>query len=299
MKYRPKHIAEFVMLVLLTDLIRILPLHAALSLGWCFAACTHFIGRIQVKRTRSRIRQVFGDQLPESEVRRIAWISWRNLCFNGIEALRFSRLTPEKIRKQPLADLEPKLKRILKESETGFIIATPHMGNWELAGITADLAGIPLFVIVRDQKNPLVNNYINRMRRSFSMEVLHRKAQMWKGVVDRIRQGKVLAILPDISIRANGVSVDFLNGTAMIAAGTAHFAELAACAVYPVVVRRKGWTKHEAVLFNPVSSDPDMDRKQDQHRMMQEIMTVFSEEIKKTPEQYFWYNKRWVLSPNS
>jgi lauroyl/myristoyl acyltransferase len=150
------------------------------------------------------------------------------------------------------------------------------MGNWEIAGIIAELAGIPLFVIVRDQKNPLVNNYINKMRRSFNMEVLHRKAQMWKGVVDRIRQGKVLAILPDISVRAKGVTVDFLNNKAVIAPGTAHFAELAGCPVYPVVVRRRGWTQHEAVLFDPVFPDPDEDREADQQRVMQEIMSTFS-----------------------
>ncbi len=30
---------------------------------------------------------------------------------------------------------------------------------------------------------------------------------------------------------------------------------------------------------------------------MQEIMTAFTNEILKTPGQYFWHNKRWVLDP--
>jgi lauroyl/myristoyl acyltransferase len=29
---------------------------------------------------------------------------------------------------------------------------------------------------------------------------------------------------------------------------------------------------------------------------MAELMSALSEEICKTPEQYFWYNKRWVLN---
>lgn len=297
MKYRSKHIAEYVTLILLSGLIRILPLRVALALGWLFAAGSHFIGRLHVERTRERIREVFGERYSEKEVRHIAWIAWRNLCFNAIEALRFATLTLEKVRKQPLAGLEPKLKRILAECENGFILATPHMGNWEIAGIAADLVGIPLFVIVRKQKNPLMNDYINKMRRTFSMEVLHREARMWKGVVDRINNGKVLAILPDINVRAKGMTVDFLNGKATIAPGTAHFAQLANCPIHPIFVRRVGWTKHDAVLLDPIVPDPSLAKEEDQKRIMQGLMTALSTEICKTPEQYFWYNKRWVLDP--
>lgn len=296
MKYKPKHIAEYISLVLASGLIRILPLRVALTIGWLFAAGTHFIGRMHVERTRKRIREAFGECYSEKEVRHIAWIAWRNLCFNAIEALRFTTLTLKKVRKQPLADMEPKLKKILAECENGFILATPHMGNWEIAGISADLAGIPLFVIVRKQKNPLMNDYINKMRRTFSMEVLHREARMWKSVVDRIKNGKVLAILPDISVRAKGVTVDFLNGTATIAPGTALFAQLANCPIYPIFVHRVGWTKHDAVLLDPITPDPSLTKKEDQQRIMQEVMTALSTEICNTPEQYFWYNKRWVLN---
>ncbi len=299
MKYKPKHITEYVTLVLLSGLVRILPLRAALALGWLFAAGSHFIGRVNVERTHGRIREVFGDRYTDKEVRRIAWIAWRNLCFNAIDALRFSMLTPEKIRKQPLASLESKIKEILADCKNGFILTTPHMGNWEIAGIFADLADIPLFVIVRKQKNPLMNDYINKMRRTFSMEVLYREARMLKGVVDRLKNGKVLAILPDINSRAKGVTVDFLNGKASIAPGTAAFAQMADCPIYPICVRRIGWTRHDAVLLDPITPDPALGKEEDQQRIMQEVMAALSTEILQTPEQYFWYNKRWVLNPKT
>ena len=295
MKHPPKHIFEYAVLLVLSGLIRLLPLRMALALGWLIAAATHFIGRVHVERTRRRVRQVLGPDVPAKQIRHIAWIAWRNLCFNAIEGFRFSQLTPAKIRKQPLARLEPALKQILADSGNGFILATPHMGNWEIAGIAGDLMGLPLFVIVRKQKNQLINAYINRMRRAFDLEVLHREAKMWKGVVDRLKQGKVLAVLPDIGVRARGVAVDYLNNKATIAHGTALFAQLANCPVYPIIVRRVGWTRHDAVLLDPVIPDPSADREADQQRIMQDIMSALSKEILKTPEQYFWHNKRWVL----
>ena len=294
MKYKIKHLIEYILFRLIAGLILALPLRAALGLAWAAAAVSHFIGRVHVKRTRRRIRQVFGSSRSEKEIRRIAWLAWRNIFFSAVESIRFPKLTLDIIRKHPIAAVEEKLKRILDACDAGYILATPHFGNWEMAGIAGDLMGLPLFVIVRQQKNPLMNRYINKMRRTFNLEVLHRESKMWKSVSDRISQGKVLAILPDINSR-RGVTVDYLNGTATIAPGAARFAQIADCPIYPIFVRRIGWTRHDAVLFDPILPDPDADPKTDQQRIMQEIMSVFSREVLRTPEQYFWYNKRWVL----
>ena len=111
MKYQPKHIVEYLIFRSVAGLVLILPLRAALALAWLVAAGTHFIGHINVERTRKRIRQVFGESKTEKEVRHIAWIAWRNLCFSAIESIRFPKLTLEKVRKQPLATLEPELKK--------------------------------------------------------------------------------------------------------------------------------------------------------------------------------------------
>ncbi|HSR88519.1 MAG TPA: hypothetical protein VLL07_06155, partial [Pontiella sp.] len=62
MKYRPKHILEYVSLLIVTAVMRILPLRGALALGWLIAATAHFIGRVNVERTYRRIREVLGPQ---------------------------------------------------------------------------------------------------------------------------------------------------------------------------------------------------------------------------------------------
>ena len=295
MKYKPAHVAEYLVLVSLGGLIRILPLRGALSLGWLVAAGTHYLGRVHVKRTHQRIREVLGADTPKKQVHRIAWIAWRNLIFNAIEGFRFNRLSAEKIRKHPISQSVDVLKKVLQEREDGFILATPHMGNWEIAAVTGDLLGLPIFAIVRKQRNPLINNYINKMRQSFNLELVFKESRSWRGVARRIQEGKIMAVLPDINNR-RGVTVDYLNGKATIAPGAAHFAQMANCPIYPVVVRRIGWTRHDATLLDPIFPNPEADRDEEQLRIMKELMAALSVEILKTPEQYFWNNKRWVLA---
>lgn len=296
MKYQPAHVVEYQLVVFFGLVVRILPLRVALALGWLVAAITHYVFRIHVDRTRKRVKEVLGADTPEKQVSHVAWISWRNLCFNAIEGFRFTRLSPRQIRKHPISQSVEALHKVLEGRNDGFVLATPHMGNWEIAAVAGDLLGLPLFTIARRQRNPLVDRYINKMRRSFSLEVLYRDSKSWKGVMDRLKQGKVLAVLPDINAKRGGTTVDFLNGKATVALGAAHFAHLAGCPVYPVVVRRIGWTRHDATLLDPVNPDPQAERHEDQHRIMQEIMGALTVEILKTPEQYFWHNKRWVLN---
>jgi len=60
---------------------------------------------------------------------------------------------------------------------------------------------------------------------------------------------------------------------------------------------RSGWTRHKWHLLEPVYPDPSLEKRADWYRMTQEIMTRFSNLVRRHPEQYFWYNKRWVLDP--
>ena len=43
--------------------------------------------------------------------------------------------------------------------------------------------------------------------------------------------------------------------------------------------------------------DPALPKEQDWLRMTQAVIDLYDAAIRAAPEQYFWYNKRWVLDP--
>ncbi|HEY5653865.1 MAG TPA: hypothetical protein VIR63_05820 [Pontiella sp.] len=297
MKYRLKHIFEYVLLLISGGILRLLPLRAALAIGWVIAAGIHYIGGFRRKEALRRLKEVYGNRFSDKERKRIAWISWRNLCFNAVEGIRYSKMTIKDAQKQPLANVLNPLLESQKDGDPGYIFATIHMGNWDMAGITADLLGIPIFSIARRQKNPLTDEYLNRARNTFNMEVILNDSKVLKGAIRRIKAGKVLALLPDVRNKTKALQIDFLNGKANLGAGVALFARQCNCPIYPAVIRRVGWSRHDAILFDPIYPNPEADKEEDWKRMLQQLMDLFNEEIYKTPEQYFWYNKRWVLDP--
>jgi KDO2-lipid IV(A) lauroyltransferase len=296
MAYRTKHIVEYVFLRAVTGLVTILPLRLALGLGWMLARLSYpFITKRAVE-ARRRMRAVMGPGVTESELRRWAFTSWRNLFFNIIEIARAPRWNRKQIDR--LVDYREVDKLLaLHRARGGYTLAVCHMGNWELAGFTVRELGLPLFVMMRGQSNPLVTDYLNRIREAAGVGAIERHSKSLGQIAKRIRAGEIFTILPDIRAKSpeGAVVVPFLGGQAYLNAGTCMFAVLTKTPVVTAYVRRIGWTRHQIIAHDPIEPDPTRDKHDDIARMLTEIMAQLDAEIRRDPGQYFWYNKRWVL----
>lgn len=296
MRYRPKHIAEYSILRVIAIFVSILPYRLALSFGWLIAKLALVIMRKRMCGIEDRVRAVFGDTHSDKEIKKILWLALRNFCFSAIELLRVPLTSKDSIKNTfadgNASDLDPYCK-----DGKGAVIALSHMGNWELAGIALANFGVPLFVIMRSQKNPLIDAYLNKTRESTAIDAVKMGSKTIVGVVDKLKHGQILAILPDIRARKNPVIVDFLGGTANIARGMAFFAKSADVPILPVHIWREGWTKHHwSLSSDAVYPNKELGRDEDVERMTKLVMAHFDELIRKYPDQYFWFNKKWILN---
>ncbi len=295
--HRPKHIIEYAALSLFSAICNLLPLRAALGLAWGIAFLTHFGARFRVTEARRRIRHVLGETTcSEANARRIAWRSWRNLCFTVVDVIRMPKLTyPRAERLMTNMDAVAKLESAAQDS--GVVLAVPHLGGWDMAGIIAHLRGLPMFFIARRQKNPLADDFLNRLRGTTGVDTVLNDSRVLQGVIRRLKKGKVLAILPDVRAPTESLPIQFLGGTANIGAGMAMFARSAGVPIQVACVSRVGWTQHQWEFHELVFPDPEIDKREDWLRMTQAVLTSLDGLIRQHPEHYFWYNKRWVLDP--
>jgi len=276
-----------------------MPLRLALALGWVLAWIAFYLARWRVEAAKARIREVFGERFSEKEISRIAWVSLRNMFFSAVEVMRVPSLSDKWIAKHtnfPESDGGHKLKAL----ESGAIMALPHMGSWDMGGVAASMVGVPIFFITGRQKNPLFDGYVNSMRGFTGIETIPRDSRsLLKQVIRYLKAGKVLAFTNDLRAKTQAMSVQFLGKKANIVGGMALFARQAKVPVFPLYLTRDGWTYHRVTFADPIYPDPSLPKEEDWQRITQEVMNFFDEAIKKRPEQYFWYNKRWVLDPLS
>jgi lauroyl/myristoyl acyltransferase len=296
-RYERKHRAEYALLRSMEGLVNLLPYRGALGIGWCLARLVFEVGHFRVDTVLDRMRSALGESYTDKQRKHMAWISWRNTVFNAVDMLRVRKATPAWV--QTHFDCEEYMAAVKAQCDTGrgAVMACPHMGNWELTAIACFRHGIPIFNIAARQRNPLVSAHLDRLRAAPGIETLTRGSASMRTVVSKLKHGQALAILPDSRMRTPGLPVPFLNGTANLGKGMAVFARLADVPIFPGVARREGWAHHTIEAFPPIYPDKELDKEDDIRRMTRLVMEWFDTAVKKTPEQWFWLNKRWVLDP--
>lgn len=296
--YRPKHIAEYAALRFVSNLVNVLPLNAALGLGSAFAPVGFRFDRDRRLRAMERIAQVFAE-LSDADVARIAKASFRDLVWHTIEILRTPKVTRKWTEENAILkqDDRDRLDGALA-LDKGVILAVPHLANWDLAGVALQQLGYPMTFIYRNQKNPLFNRHLNKMRKHLGSELIERDDPMlFRKTIRSLKKGNIIAILVDLRARQNDLKVPFLGHTADLARGLGLMSHVSGCPVVPTYVTRPEggglrWHFKEAIM-----PDSDRDRNDDAARILRETLPPLEAAIRAHPEQYFWFNKRWVLEP--
>ncbi len=300
MKHRPKHVAEYALVRFVCGFVSILPYRPALVVSAGLAGVAYALfGRRRAEALR-RIRSVLGDGCTPRQARAIAWRSVRNMAFNAVEVIHISRRGPNAL-PMPL-DFDETLTRVRSYIDEhpgrGGVFACPHMGNWELGGLVIPAAGIPMFTLTGRQSNPLVQDYLQRLRHSPDVELIPRgSGTLLRKVFAYLKQGRFLAIMPDLRSKQPGVLVRFLGGEANLYPGMGTFARQVGVPIFVTVMKRDGWTHHSIELHGPFEPDPSLPKEEDAARLSQIVMDILEAEIRADPGQWFWFNRRWILDP--
>ena len=288
---------EYAALVGGAALLNLLPYKAALTVAAAGAWLMFHVVRFRRRETFRRIREVFGADLPERRVRRIAWMSLRNVAFNGVEMMRASRIDKVWVDTYiPEFHTHIPLITGLIKNHRGLIFAVPHMGNWDLAGWACSRYGVKMFSVAAKQKNPYVNAWISRQREN-GIKMLERGGGTLRKILRLLCNGNAFAILPDVRMPTPDLKLSFLGGTANLGRGMAMFATSTNVPILPAFFTRRGWGRHEFFFSEPIFPDPSLDRDTDARRLTEAVVALADKAIRAHPEQWFWYNKRWVLTP--
>jgi KDO2-lipid IV(A) lauroyltransferase len=75
------------------------------------------------------------------------------------------------------------------------------------------------------------------------------------------------------------------------------FAITARVPIVPAIFRREGWTRQGFDRLPSILPDPSLSKEDDARRITALVTAQVDEAIRRRPEQWFWYNKRWILKP--
>lgn len=172
----------------------------------------------------------------------------------------------------------------------GIVLVSAHFGNWELARIAAAGLGHPSGIIYRRFDNPLFDARAQRTISPIGEPVLQKGVSGMRDLVRHVRKGGVMLILVDQ--RAGGEPLlPFLGRGAETALAPAALAAKTGAALMPVRAMRSQ-AGYEVRFETPVAADRP-------EAMMSEVNDRISAWIRETPEQWFWFHRRWKTRPGA
>lgn len=185
----------------------------------------------------------------------------------------------------------------IRRSGRGAMLVTAHFGSWELFGASFVARGYDTTFFVKRQKNPLVADLQDDIRRRAGIEIVTEGPAVAKGVLRALRRGHLVGILPDQDARRHGVWVEFLGRAASTYKGPAFFARHAGVPIVPAYVRRTEDGDHVGVILPPIEPDPEAPAEQEIFRLTQAYTDEMTRFIRRHPDHYFWVHRRFKSTP--
>ncbi|MBI4720283.1 MAG: lysophospholipid acyltransferase family protein, partial [Chitinivibrionia bacterium] len=137
-----------------------------------------------------------------------------------------------------------------RERGTGLILATCHLGNWELSGIALSARGYPITTVAGRQLTDAWSNQVKEWKRRFGIRVVS-PGSGYRTLYRDLASNRILVLHVDGDLFAGGVEADFLGEAAMFPRGPARIARAMRSPVAFAYCRRRPKGRFEVTIQPP------------------------------------------------
>ncbi|MEW6489179.1 MAG: lysophospholipid acyltransferase family protein [Thermodesulfobacteriota bacterium] len=177
----------------------------------------------------------------------------------------------------------------------GVILATAHLGFWELGGLLFRQWGHPVHVLTLEDPDPGVHEERLRIRTHLGIRSITVSKDPWSSLaVGRaLREGALVAMLVDRYAGPDPVSVALFGRRTRFAPGPALFARMTGAAVVPSFVLADGRGGYRGLILPPVPMEFSRDRETDLRENAQRLADATGGVIAEYPDQWFNFALIW------
>lgn len=177
----------------------------------------------------------------------------------------------------------------------GAILALPHSGNWDVAGIWLVQRGVPFTTVAeRLQPESLFDRFV-RYRESLGMEIIplsggaHAPSTV---LTERLQSGGCVCLLADRDLGASGVPVEFFGAPTRMPPGPALLAATTGAALLPVSLHftPDGWGQWIGAPIEPTGAR----LRERVSGATQTLADTFAQRISAHPTDWHMLQKLWL-----
>lgn len=178
-------------------------------------------------------------------------------------------------------------------SGNGVIVALPHAGNWDHAGLYFCSKGIQVNTVAEHLKPERLFRKFLKHRESMGMSVLDLNSQVLNELESRLKKGALVALVADRDLSKSGVTVNFFNGKARMPAGPALLAYRTNAVLITAYV---SYTKNgiQIDFSGPFKADKKESESSEVSRLTQELANQFERDISKAATSWHMQQRIFI-----
>jgi len=179
------------------------------------------------------------------------------------------------------------------ESGRGVILALPHLGNWEAAGLRAAAEGARVLAVAEELGNERIVEWFIELRNMLDIDIVLARKGVTRELLKRLRSGGVVALVCDRDLAGSGVEVDFFGEKTTLPAGPAALADRTGAVLLPVATYFATGRGHEFTVCPPLEI-PEGETAEDRTALgTQALAHALEDLIRRAPEQWHLLQPNW------
>jgi KDO2-lipid IV(A) lauroyltransferase len=251
----------------------------------------YYIIPIRKQVTLKNLSLAFPDY-SDNWIRKIAFGSYKSFSITLVEILFIRFMTRKQIEDAIYCE-NSELIRKHYERNNGLILLSGHFGNWEYIALSVSAKiNVPFHVVVKPQRNPYVDRYLNRGRTRWINKIVELGVSIRK-IYAELKAKNIVAMVADQRGPADGMRVNFFGQLSSIYPGPAQLAiKTKAPILYGLAIRQPDYSYSAQLIEISTENLPEDEDKKVQE-LSQRHMTYLESGIRKHPEQWLWMHNIW------
>lgn len=270
---------------------RALPLPLSRAFTIALARIAYYVVPRIRKVGLANLDLAYGATLSRGEKKRILKASVRSVAVVAAELSRTPLLRSGGSRR--FVDMEG-LEHV--DTSRGAVCIAAHLGNWEWMAAAIVDAGFQVAEVVRPFDAPALNRYIDGLRRSGGVRTIP-KDDAGRELMRLFNENWIVGMLVDQSPRENAAPVTFFGAPCWATIGPAIVALRTKAPIHPVSMTRNEDGRYTLRFYPALDIKPTGDFRHDLLAVTQQCQGAVESIIRRYPDQWLWFHRRWKQRP--
>jgi KDO2-lipid IV(A) lauroyltransferase len=243
---------------------------------------------------KGNLRHILGPDATESELHKMARTTLRHAALTYYDFFHVMDRSAEEI--EALVTLDPQflieVKAALASGERGVLGLMTHMSNFDLAGFSLGINGLPVYGLsVADPASGFER--VNAVRERFGFEVAPISTRSLREAIRRLRAGGLVATGVDRPIPDDNIQVEFFGKPSYLPSGPARLAVLTNAKIFMVSCiydNKAGYRLETTRLFDPIMTG---NRQHDIVATTRMLAGMVEDVVRAYPDQWMMFHPLW------